>query len=964
VLSVGVDKDLGERKLNNFPERTGIRVQDLSNLCSKLDWLDQNTQSKAQALIKAQLQAANNAFERQTKTLRVSKSIHVKNLIASSDLDDLEVFRLLFANNKPFWKEVLGDQFAKINAVLPQHSKSGNVIKQILSGRVLVSGQSLGRIAPRKKKAICITLFEEIVQNPAMSKSECIALFLAKLNKLVDTSHPDQLIDLIVELAPSLSESLNSLNREDIDALPNATRKAILKSEKSRSIFLEPGLFKEFVSDPRTHLDSLESILTTQNVSDALECVANGRLGSNSIKIVLNDQVSVGMFCEGLNSALRKCSKLKLWKTSNTTASAVAALPPSIELKALEFFSKTYGKRADVLISCQIEFLLDVVRIIGPENAVDALSNSNLLGDELIDIASLDVLQKPLLNKFSNCSLSKPERWRYFPPDYEAFASTIADVKILKLFEILVRSNLIQEPDFNKFLNKIRKLPSFEKCSFMFDPSTLIALWNAGPRGTIIVTELMTMFRSNRNEKLKWLRQIPLQTVIAIGGSLTAVDLVVAIESPHRNSLGELFHNSLWRERSVLWPMFLKVLKTGKTPIPAFFRSYLRRNPNVLLEVFSNSPDSCIPMALKQLSLPQILPMAFKSKRVALAVEKKWSRRRLQSYIGWVQQVAEKNSDGSVEFSWPPQISAAYQCALAFGLQYSNFLVSLSKQVKREPNASKRGFCFDHLYSTYPLPKKSGGIRVITAPDEKLKSLQRAILHHGFTSIDKSPSATGFRRGTSIVRNAEPHVGKKVVVNVDIKGFFPNTPQALIRGACQNLVKGTLSEDAQILVAELCGYKGALPTGAPTSPAIANVVLAKADKAIRTVCRKKRISFTRYADDLTFSGNGDVLSILPFVRKVLADFGFELDSKKTNIFRKGRRQIVTGLVVNEKPNLARPVRKKIRAAVHNRSNGNAVFWHDQPMSDNELMGRIAFLAQTQPEEAKCLREKLEQAMSK
>jgi RNA-directed DNA polymerase len=955
---------LRERQLNNFPERTGIRVQDLSNLCSKLDWLNQNAQSKAQALIKAQLLAAEKAFERQTKTLRISKSIHVKNLIASSDLDDLEVFRLLFANNRRFWKEVLGEQFTKINAVLPRHSKSGNAIKQILSGKALVSAQSLSRVAPSKKKTICSTLFEELIQDTAMSKSKCLALFLAKSNKLVDTSHCDELIDLIIEVAPSLSESLNSLNREDIDALPKATRKAILKSDKSRSIFLEPGLFREFVADPRTHHDSLESILTTQNVTDALECIANGQLGSNSIKIVLNDQMSIGMFCGGLNSALRKCSNLKLWKTSNKTASAAAALPPSIELKALEFFSKSYANRADVLISCRVELLLDLVGIIGPENVVDALSNSNRPGDELADIALLNVLHDPLLNKLTNCPLSKLERWRYFPPDYDAFASTIAEAKILKLFELSERSNLIKKSHFNKFLNKIKTLPSLDKCSFIYDPSILIDLWNAGPRGTIIVTELMTMSRSNRNERLKWLWEMPLQTVTAIGDSLTATDLVVALESPRRNSLAELFQNSLWRKKNILWPMFLKILKTGKTPIPVYLKSYLRKNPNVLLEVFSQAPNSCIPLALKQLSLPQILPIAFKSKRVALAVEKKWSRRKLQSYIGWVQQVAESNSGGGVEYSWPPQISAAYQCALAFGLQYSNFLVSLSKQVKREPDVDKRGFCFDHLYSTYNLPKKSGGNRVISAPDEKLKNLQRAVLYHGFAPNDKSPSATGFRRGTSIVRNAEPHVDKKVVVNVDIRGFFPNTPQPLIRSASRHLIKGTLSEDAQILVTELCGYKGALPTGAPTSPAIANIVLAAADKAIRTVCRKKRVSFTRYADDLTFSGNGDVLSILPFVRKVLADFGFELDSKKTNIFRKGRRQIVTGLVVNVKPNLAKPVRKKIRAAVHNRSNGNAVFWHDQPMSDNQLMGRIAFLAQTQPDEAKCLREKLELAMRK
>ena len=147
------------------------------------------------------------------------------------------------------------------------------------------------------------------------------------------------------------------------------------------------------------------------------------------------------------------------------------------------------------------------------------------------------------------------------------------------------------------------------------------------------------------------------------------------------------------------------------------------------------------------------------------------------------------------------------------------------------------------------------------------------------------------------------------------------------------------------------------PAGAPTSPAIANVILRPMDEALSKASKNIGVAYTRYADDLSFSGH-NALSILPFARKIASQLGYEFDRKKTNVFRKGRRQLVTGLVVNEKPNMAKPLRKCLRAAVHARINGNPVHWNGKEMKDAELQGRIAFLAQTQPEEARRLQEAL------
>jgi retron-type reverse transcriptase len=175
------------------------------------------------------------------------------------------------------------------------------------------------------------------------------------------------------------------------------------------------------------------------------------------------------------------------------------------------------------------------------------------------------------------------------------------------------------------------------------------------------------------------------------------------------------------------------------------------------------------------------------------------------------------------------------------------------------------------------------------------------------------------------------------------------------------MLEGVLSEGACRVLADLCSFGGALPTGAPTSPAIANLILRSADAAITKAAEANGITYTRYADDLTFSGESNVLKLLPFVEKVLGQLGYQLDPKKTNIFRRGRRQMVTGLVVNDKPNLPRRIRRRLRAAVHRQSSGEEAHWHGRPMSKDELTGRLSHLQLVQPEEAVALKRKLKGA---
>ncbi len=322
-----------------------------------------------------------------------------------------------------------------------------------------------------------------------------------------------------------------------------------------------------------------------------------------------------------------------------------------------------------------------------------------------------------------------------------------------------------------------------------------------------------------------------------------------------------------------------------------------------------------------------------------------------------VQEAAQLLSDRSIT-------RIALELALTFGMDLAPSFYRLTHQAW-ENQYNEKGSVFDDLYHTWELPKKSGGKRTITAPDRELKYLQRRMLRGAFdrllTPEEVGDSVHGFIPGRNIVTNALPHVGHELVVNADIASFFPSISYDLVLKAVARLndLEGvSLCPAALRMVADLCCYKGALPTGAPTSPAIANLVLRRVDHALVTLCARKGVAYTRYADDLTFSGNGDARTLLPFLAKCLEELDLKLDPKKTNLFRRGRRQIVTGLVVNVKPNLPRRLRRRLRAAVHYQERGENLFWHDRPMSENELKGRIAFLHQVQPEEANRLRQRL------
>ena len=320
----------------------------------------------------------------------------------------------------------------------------------------------------------------------------------------------------------------------------------------------------------------------------------------------------------------------------------------------------------------------------------------------------------------------------------------------------------------------------------------------------------------------------------------------------------------------------------------------------------------------------------------------------LQKMIPWVRNKWRKK----------PTLAVAFEIATAFSIHDGPYLAALCTQRWLALDKTKEGFAFDHLYKTHKILKRSGGFRDIHAPVFSLKRLQRRILENGFNLIPLHASAHGFRKGRSILTNSLPHVGKPCVVNVDIESFFTSTHYRHIIQAASILLNGGLSTAAQRVVADLCSYQGALPTGAPTSPAIGNIVLRAADAAICKAAAHNNIQYTRYADDLTFSGETNAVKLLPFVKRVLGKLGYKIKDRKTNIYRRGRRQMVTGIVVNDKLNLPRRLRRRLRAAVDHVARGGQPHWNNRPLSSQELEGRLSFLRLVQPAEATKLKHKI------
>lgn len=222
-------------------------------------------------------------------------------------------------------------------------------------------------------------------------------------------------------------------------------------------------------------------------------------------------------------------------------------------------------------------------------------------------------------------------------------------------------------------------------------------------------------------------------------------------------------------------------------------------------------------------------------------------------------------------------------------------------------------------YRKYEIGKRGGGKRTINSPRTFLKVVQYFILDYFLFRLQSHEICHSFQKSKSILTNSLPHINKNYVANIDIKDFFPSITQEMVISL---LKRNEFGEQLSKTISRIVTLHNALPQGAPTSPIISNAILYNIDRDLMEFALPLGLSVTRYADDITISGDNkeNIIKAIVFIEEALRRLGLLINDKKTRIASKGGQQKVTGIVVNEVAQPPRKFRKQIRAMFHNADN--------------------------------------------
>jgi hypothetical protein len=295
-----------------------------------------------------------------------------------------------------------------------------------------------------------------------------------------------------------------------------------------------------------------------------------------------------------------------------------------------------------------------------------------------------------------------------------------------------------------------------------------------------------------------------------------------------------------------------------------------------------------------------------------------------------------------------------------------------------------------HHYRYRVLPKPSGEIRLIEAPKPRLKELQRRILSGILSRIPPHPVTHGFIPGRSIKTFTAPHLGQHVILRMDLRHFFPSFRAAriqtlfrtigypepvadLLGGVCTNCTPretwaryGNVGDYDCRFQARILYCRPHLPQGAPTSPALANLCSYRVDCRLAGLARSVGAQFTRYADDLAFSGNEDfgrhIERFSTHVAAILLEEGFDVNYRKTRIMRQGVRQHLAGVVLNRHMNIMRPDFDRLKATLTSCVRHGPAGQNRDAAGNfrSHLQGRLAFVEMINPSKGKRLRAIFEQ----
>ena len=217
-------------------------------------------------------------------------------------------------------------------------------------------------------------------------------------------------------------------------------------------------------------------------------------------------------------------------------------------------------------------------------------------------------------------------------------------------------------------------------------------------------------------------------------------------------------------------------------------------------------------------------------------------------------------------------------------------------------------------YKIYKIKKRNGKYRTIYEPNLILKQIQKQILNNILNNKSISKYAKAYHKGIGLKDNAISHINKEMLLKLDIKDFFENISFLDVYNSCFPIEY--FPKPVGMILTYLCTYDNHLTQGSPTSAYISNLVMKEFDEELGFWCDLRNISYTRYSDDMTFSGNFSPSELIIKVRKMLYKLGLELNNDKIHIVYKSSSQNVTGIVVNEKMQVNVKYRNKIRQEIY------------------------------------------------
>lgn len=836
-----------------------------------------------------------------------------------------------------------------------------------------ISERLCGRFTPRAEVfsfMVCAINHEQSQFKALKNLLRCLAPISGSsrrlFERLIQSGLSEQVPPKILFQSVALrarSETLEpDMEWDDLAVLPKAWRRTILGDRNISRLVLMPSTIAWINSSPLEFPDTPESVQSQALLDSLSKELAAGRLSGQCLASLLQEKV----ICEAIEcridwSVLCKLSKpIRLDFTSR-------AMPSANELRFRTDSGKLFSNLTLIVLSGQPEISL-------PRRQADIAVIRQLVVNADRDILRFAISKSKGNSQFfiMQCALSNEADVDFQQLAVDTFIAQINPKEALpRTLNLALRraSRDQQVLGFNAAFGHAEHSSSLLSWNALYAEWFIERLSRGDVPGFAVVPEFFHTYNTLKEgggrivEALlrhcagsKTSQRSILVNVLQHAPSLTSYifrerrvrlkDFISLIVSPSFRSFQQDDQIAVLALRAHRGKSALQLsFESGK--LTADFLEWLRQQ-EALRDIVARSAPELLP--LQVLPLSEVLVGVTSRPSIAPRVLANIERSRLVEALPLALAALKDR----------PRIAAALELAVRSDISALSEFMRLASRLAPPYEAKDFGRRFDDLYSVYEIPKRSGGMRSIAAPAPHLKAAQRALLKLLYEE-EVSEHAMGFVPGRGTRENAMRHIGQDFVVNADVRAFFTSTSYRQVYSLAYRLCGGQLSQLSVRLFAEICCHAGNLATGAPTSPALSNLILRDLDARIHKIADRLGVRYSRYADDLTFSGEVPAVWMLKPAKTLLAGLGYELDPKKTNIFRKGRRQIVTGAVVNEKVNLARTLRKALRAAVDHRVQGKRPFLQGRPLTDAMLYGHLSYLKMLSPDSAMPLLQKIKGA---